>query len=759
MGNAILNKGHFIGFLALLSIGQCALLFLTPLVWAQGEVCADFDDLVAGTEYYVGDTLFTQGYKVGFKEFFWLPSGSTIDGVATVDTAGMAGGSGFDLIVNNINVEVDIAGDKTPECVSFRFGDYDGNVNLEVNGDLKNVENFTDLEGMDVGGATVHVIMLGGSKGVVELQGSVTQLAIGGQQFYLDDICPFCKPPAAICADFDDLVGGTKYYVGDTFVTQGYQAKCKEFFYLPSGSTVDGVATVTVGGDAGGSGFDLNLGNINVDIDIAGDAPPECVSFRYGEYGGNINLEVNGDFKNFENFPDIDGTVVGGVAVKVIPLGGYKGVVELHGTVNQLALGGQEFYIDDVCPFCKHPEGVCADFDDLAAGTEYKVGDAFFTQGYLFTCNEFFWSGAGSTVDGTATVMTAGMAGGSGFDLNLNNINVDIAIDAPCVSFRYGEYGGNLNLEVNGDFRNFEDFSVIDGTLIGGVPVDVISLGGGLGMVQFLGPVNQLMLGGQEFFIDDICPFCESGEGEGEVEGEGEPPDVCADFDDLTAGTMYSVGDSFVTQGYTLQCMEFFWLSGSSTVDGYAKVENSGMAGGSGYDLWLNNINVDIAIAGAVPAPCVSFRYGEYGGNLNLEVNGDFRNFANFADIHGTVIGGTTVNVIPLGGSLGMVELRGPVNQLKLGGQEFVIDDVCPFCKPDEGEGEGEPLTYHPSDPNGDSRIVMSEAIAYLAGWQQGSNPMGYAIRAAYIWQAGEYYYYDDTLEPPMCWIPIPIRP
>ena len=49
----------------------------------------------------------------------------------------------------------------------------------------------------------------------------------------------------------------------------------------------------------------------------------------------------------------------------------------------------------------------------------------------------------------------------------------------------------------------------------------------------------------------------------------------------------------------------------------------------------------------------------------------------------------------------------------------------------------------------------MSEAIAYLAGWQQGSNPMAYAIRAAYIWQNGEQYMYDDTLPPPMCWIPV----
>ena len=69
-----------------------------------------------------------------------------------------------------------------------------------------------------------------------------------------------------------------------------------------------------------------------------------------------------------------------------------------------------------------------------------------------------------------------------------------------------------------------------------------------------------------------------------------------------------------------------------------------------------------------------------------------------------------------------------------------------------EGESEGEPSVPHPADLNQDFRIVLSEAIAYLAGWQQGSNPIAYAIRAAYIWQNGEYYLYDALQTPPLCW-------
>lgn len=58
----------------------------------------------------------------------------------------------------------------------------------------------------------------------------------------------------------------------------------------------------------------------------------------------------------------------------------------------------------------------------------------------------------------------------------------------------------------------------------------------------------------------------------------------------------------------------------------------------------------------------------------------------------------------------------------------------------------------HPADLDEDYSIVMSEAIAYLAGWQQGTNPMNYAIRAAYLWQNGERYTYNAGEEPPLCW-------
>ncbi len=77
-----------------------------------------------------------------------------------------------------------------------------------------------------------------------------------------------------------------------------------------------------------------------------------------------------------------------------------------------------------------------------------------------------------------------------------------------------------------------------------------------------------------------------------------------------------------------------------------------------------------------------------------------------------------------------------------------------PFLYPRVGmEIHRETIVPHPADLNNDLRMVMSEAITYLAGWQQGGNPIGYAIRAAYLWQNGERYTYDSRVAPPLCWI------
>ncbi|OXU14839.1 DUF7901 domain-containing protein [Sedimentisphaera salicampi] len=156
---------------------------------------------------------------------------------------------------------------------------------------------------------------------------------------------------SAPCADFEDVKSPSSYPVGGFFNTQGYDVDFKKFFWLPSGSTTSGTGTVDASGQAGGSGSELELDNINAEFTF--NYPVECLSLLFGEYGGNINLEVNGDFQNFNNFADINGYTIGGCSISVTNgYGNDKGTLQIQGTVNQFKIGGQELFIDDVCPSC-----------------------------------------------------------------------------------------------------------------------------------------------------------------------------------------------------------------------------------------------------------------------------------------------------------------------------------------------------------------------------------------------------------------------
>ena len=81
--------------------------------------------------------------------------------------------------------------------------------------------------------------------------------------------------------------------------------------------------------------------------------------FAFGEYGGNINLSINDKDRNVDNFAALHNTTLGGVAIHVLSggNGNDSGVVEFVGPLNgqsalrqgQLAIGGQELWIDNIC--------------------------------------------------------------------------------------------------------------------------------------------------------------------------------------------------------------------------------------------------------------------------------------------------------------------------------------------------------------------------------------------------------------------------
>jgi len=158
------------------------------------------------------------------------------------------------------------------------------------------------------------------------------------------------------------------------------------------------------------------------------------------------------------------------------------------------------------------------------------------------------------------------------------------------------------------------------------------------------------------------------------VEAGSHPP--CVDFEDLTPDTVYIVTDTFTDSGATITVKQFQWSDGTWTSDGTAMVDDEQQAGGTGLDINCNNVNLNFDFGG--PLGGLSLLYGEYGGNLNIDINGVFQNFEDFADIDGSTIGGVNVVVTSLGGNLGKLELTGVINSFDIGGQELWVDDVCP---------------------------------------------------------------------------------
>ncbi len=157
--------------------------------------------------------------------------------------------------------------------------------------------------------------------------------------------------------------------------------------------------------------------------------------------------------------------------------------------------------------------------------------------------------------------------------------------------------------------------------------------------------------------------------------------DQCIDFEDLAPVASYGVGTSFVADNTGFQAKitgePFTWSGGGMTAMGMTTVEHANLAAHAGQEMAVNNILLNFDFGGKIAG--LRLNFGEYGGNLNLEINGDFRNFEDFQDVHGAMIGGTHVTV-PVGGTgqdAGVLQVTGDINSFKIGGQELWIDHVC----------------------------------------------------------------------------------
>ncbi|MDG2095579.1 MAG: hypothetical protein P8J89_09950 [Phycisphaerales bacterium] len=147
-------------------------------------------------------------------------------------------------------------------------------------------------------------------------------------------------------------------------------------------------------------------------------------------------------------------------------------------------------------------------------------------------------------------------------------------------------------------------------------------------------------------------------------------------FEDVALGKAYLCMDSDTSSGVTYMFSDYEMTPGVFTNNGNAYIDNIGNACGYNKELALSNIYVtyDYA-AGGAPEKDPSILFGWYGGNMNLSINGD-RHWGPHPGAFPPVIGGCNVNIVPLGGGCGRIDVVGNVNTISFGGQEFWLDDI-----------------------------------------------------------------------------------
>ena len=156
------------------------------------------------------------------------------------------------------------------------------------------------------------------------------------------------KNADAVLIDFEDRTIGESFNVGDTFISSGVSVTGEQFQWSDTTWYGGGLATIGTGSSAGGAGSEINTNNINLDFDFG--VALTGLSLQYGEYGGNINLEINGDFQNVGNFADLPASV-GAASIYVYDAGTAgqgEGALIIIGTIDSFEIGGQQLWLDNV---------------------------------------------------------------------------------------------------------------------------------------------------------------------------------------------------------------------------------------------------------------------------------------------------------------------------------------------------------------------------------------------------------------------------
>ncbi len=497
-------------------------IFLLMPLFVFSQNCVDFESLVVGTQYgdgfnTIGDVIFTENDIPVTVEYFEWPGGGGMFGNCNIIDGTAIFGTGHAMWTNNINLGFDFGNiGFTPNRVTFDFSDMGGNENISVNGEPIFAGEL-NMAPMPTG--ITMIISNMGTYMRATLYGPVVSLVVGGQEFAIDNICAFIVEDPSECVDFELLPMGATYgdgynSIGDVIFTENDIHVSVEYFEWTSGGTfgncyvIDGIPTF-------GTGQAMWTSNINLKFDL-NDVPyvTNWISFDYTDGGGHENFSING-LPIFVG--ELDEVLLPpGFSMGITDMGGYKHFeIATEQVITEFLVGGQEFSLDNICvDFILDPSN-CIDFKYLALGAMFgdgvnPIGAEIFTENDIPVFVEYFeWIGGGTF--GNCWVIDGDDTYGTGYAMWTSNINLrfDLSETYPAstqITFDFADYGGNENIGVNGHPLFVGELSAA--VLPPGFYINITNMGSyeQATVVNDDGIITELVIGGQEFTIDNICP-------------------------------------------------------------------------------------------------------------------------------------------------------------------------------------------------------------------------------------------------------------
>lgn len=643
---------------------------VSVLTSAIGVIC------IGGQELIIDDICFDPCDSSDCLEFYGVGKEVTTgeafteDGL-TVEVTGFDGNTG-----TLSGVTENLAGHRAPEIelknagigladicasgIAFAFAELLDGIELCVNGECITTNSFVDLDGLVIGGATISVdAKLVGEvlTGTVSLNGTIDSFQVGGRFLRLDHVCrQACERN---CIDFEEEAVRTKFVPGDVFSEDGYDFGFDKFQAGDASGVIDDQ------GRAGHLGQDLRLENA---VFLGRFDCMEAFSVHYGHYAQGVTVSINGNSVTVPTMEDLDGVVVGGVALTVtydLVNGGKRGVLEGLGQFDELVIGGALIYIDHLCLVpCPDPD--CIDFEIFPLGAQYRETDFLVEDSTEMAVTGF---GSGTA---TATMVDGNRAGHFGNEIRLQQAGLSIRYPcAAAITFHYAIDNGPVALSVNGvKGAEVSKFDSYDGLSIGGASISVN--GTDSGTVTITGTaLLEVVIAGTDLRVDRICHVPCSGD--------------CIDFEGILPGASWSLFQDFIEDGVEVRTFFLFDNGLTVSLDPLMRTGTNQRAGHLGQDLRLTNATAQFDFQDQ----CVtnlSLHFGNYGSLVNIQINSDLIEAPNMAALDGQVIGGVTVSVIRFpvaGGHTGLLQLDGNIDSLYLGGTNFYIDRVCyEFCEP-----------------------------------------------------------------------------